>query len=66
MIPLREQDYIRQLFAEQLTGPVKIEFFTQRPAPAQNRQLRFEALFVQPIEQLHRLTFGAARVETVD
>jgi glutaredoxin-like protein len=33
MIPLREQDYIRQLFAEQLTGPVKIEFFTQRPAP---------------------------------
>jgi hypothetical protein len=38
----------------------------QRPAPTQNRQLRFEALFVEPIEQLHRLAFGAARVETVD
>ena len=38
----------------------------QRPAPTQNRQLRIEALFVEPIEQLHRLAFGAARVETVD
>ena len=33
MIPLREQEYIRELFHEQLTGPVKLEFFTQRRAP---------------------------------
>jgi glutaredoxin-like protein len=33
MIPLREQEYIRELFQESLTGPVKLEFFTQRPAP---------------------------------
>ena len=33
MIPLREQEYIRELFQQELTGPVKIEFFTQRPAP---------------------------------
>jgi alkyl hydroperoxide reductase subunit AhpF len=33
MIPLREQEYIRELFQESLTGPVKLEYFTQRPAP---------------------------------
>jgi glutaredoxin-like protein len=33
MIPLREQEYIREAFQEALTGPVKIEFFTQRKAP---------------------------------
>jgi alkyl hydroperoxide reductase subunit AhpF len=33
MIPLREQEYIRELFEESLTGPVKLEFFTQRHAP---------------------------------
>lgn len=30
MIPLREQEYIREIFRESLTGPVKLEFFTQR------------------------------------
>src|SRR5262245_63555262 len=39
---------------------------SQRPAPAQNRQPRVETLFVEPVEQLHRLAFGSARVETVD
>ena len=33
MIPLREQEFIRELFRERLTGPVKLELFTQRPAP---------------------------------
>ena len=31
MIPLQEQDRLREYFAQQLTGGVKIEHFTQRP-----------------------------------
>jgi glutaredoxin-like protein len=31
VIPLREQQALRQQFAEQLEGPVKIDLFTQRP-----------------------------------
>jgi alkyl hydroperoxide reductase subunit AhpF len=31
VIPLQEQERLRQYFAEQLTGGVKIEHFTQRP-----------------------------------
>ncbi len=30
MIPLREQDYIRERFAQELEGKVKIDYFTQR------------------------------------
>ena len=30
MIPLREQEYIRQRFASELTGKVRIDYFTQR------------------------------------
>lgn len=33
MIPLREQELIRERFREQMTGTVKIDFFTQRPSP---------------------------------
>lgn len=33
MIPLREQDYIRDMFQESLSGPVKVEFFTQHRSP---------------------------------
>lgn len=33
MIPLREQEAIRQRFATELQGTVKIDFFTRRPAP---------------------------------
>jgi alkyl hydroperoxide reductase subunit AhpF len=33
MIPLREQEFIRDMFQESLTGPVKLELFTQRRAP---------------------------------
>lgn len=32
MIPLGEQDYIREVFEQALTGPVKVEYFTQRRA----------------------------------
>ncbi len=32
MIPLREQEYIRQLFSQELEGKVKIDYFTQRPS----------------------------------
>jgi glutaredoxin-like protein len=30
MIPLRDQEYIKQLFAQELEGRVKIDYFTQR------------------------------------
>lgn len=33
MIPAREQIFLRDFFAEQLTGPVKLTLFTQRPVP---------------------------------
>ncbi len=33
MIPLREQELIRQRFAQDLMGPVKIDLFTVRPLP---------------------------------
>lgn len=33
MIPLREQEYIRERFASELTGKVRIDYFTQRPTP---------------------------------
>ncbi len=33
MIPLREQDYIRDRFARELEGRVKIDYFTQKPSP---------------------------------
>lgn len=32
MIPLREQEYIRGRFAAELTGKVRIDYFTQRPS----------------------------------
>jgi len=30
VIPLKDQELIRQKFAQELTGPVKIDFFTER------------------------------------
>jgi len=33
VIPLREQDYIRDRFARELDGRVKIDYFTQKPSP---------------------------------
>ncbi len=32
MIPLREQEYIRQRFDQELKGKVKIDYFTQKPS----------------------------------
>ena len=51
MIPLQEQENLRRYLAEQLTGPVKIEHFTQRPltivVPG-----REECRFCQEVRQL--------------
>ena len=33
MIPLRDQEYIRQRFAQELDGRVRIDYFTQKPSP---------------------------------
>ncbi len=33
MIPLRDQEYLRQRFARELTGGVRIDYFTQRKLP---------------------------------
>ncbi len=33
MIPLREQEYIKQKFAAELTGGVRIDYFTQKKLP---------------------------------
>jgi glutaredoxin-like protein len=33
VIPLRDQEYIRERFASELTGKVRIDYFTQRPSP---------------------------------
>ena len=33
MIPLREQEYIKEKFSRELAGPVRIDYFTQRPSP---------------------------------
>lgn len=33
MIPLREQEYVRERFAGELDGRVRIDYFTQRPSP---------------------------------
>ncbi len=32
MIPLQEQEYVRRRFASELTGKVRIDYFTQRPS----------------------------------
>jgi alkyl hydroperoxide reductase subunit AhpF len=33
VIPLREQEYIKEKFARELMGPVRIDYFTQRASP---------------------------------
>jgi glutaredoxin-like protein len=33
VIPLRDQEYIRQRFEQELEGRVRIDYFTQRPSP---------------------------------
>ena len=59
MIPLREQEYIRDAFRQSLTGPVKVEFFTQRPAPVfipGREECRFCEDIQQMLEELAALS----------
>jgi alkyl hydroperoxide reductase subunit AhpF len=59
MIPLQEQDRIRGYFAENLTGGVKIEHFTQRPLSimvAGREECRFCTETRQTLEELRSLS----------
>src|SRR5262245_54673104 len=59
MIPLGDQEMIRELFEEQLTGPVKIDFFTQKPAPVfvpGREECRFCSDVQQMLEELKGLS----------
>jgi alkyl hydroperoxide reductase subunit AhpF len=59
MIPLQEQERLKQYFAERLTGGVKIEHFTQRPLSilvAGREECRFCAETRQTLEELHALS----------
>jgi alkyl hydroperoxide reductase subunit AhpF len=59
MIPLQEQERLRSYFAEQLTGGVKIEHFTQRPMSiviAGREQCRFCSEMQQTLEELKSLS----------
>lgn len=51
MIPLREQDYIKQKFAQELVGPVRIDYFTQR-ASALFVPGREECVYCEDVRQL--------------
>jgi glutaredoxin-like protein len=59
MIPLQEQDRLRQRFAERLTGGVKIEHFTQRSLSiviAGREECRFCSETRQTLEELRALS----------
>jgi glutaredoxin-like protein len=59
MIPLGDQETIRELFEEELTGPVKLEFFTQKPSPVfvpGRDECRFCADVQQMLEELTHLS----------
>ena len=59
MIPLQEQERLRQHFAERLTGGVKIEHFTQRPLSivvAGREECRFCTEARQTLEELRALS----------
>jgi thioredoxin reductase (NADPH) len=59
MIPLQEQERLRQHFAERLTGGVKIEHFTQRPMSiviAGREECRFCNEARQTLEELRGLS----------
>lgn len=51
MIPLREQELLRQQFQRDIQGPVKIDLFTRRPSPVFVPG-REECEFCPPTEQL--------------
>jgi glutaredoxin-like protein len=59
LIPLQEQDRLRQHFQETLTGGVKIEHFTQRPMSIVlpgREECRFCPQTRQALEELHALS----------
>jgi glutaredoxin-like protein len=51
VIPLRDQEAIRERFAQELEGPVKIDLFTQRPTPVMVPG-REECAFCPQVQQL--------------
>jgi len=51
MIPLREQEYIKQKFAQELVGPVRIDYFTQR-ASALYVPGREECVYCEDVRQM--------------
>lgn len=73
MIPLRDQEVIRQRFEQDLKGPVKIDFFTQRPTAvfvpgrepcelcAETGQLLEEVAHLSPQIELRVHELGADR-----
>lgn len=59
MIPLREQELIRQRFSQELKGPVKLDLFTQRPTPVfipGREECRFCPETGQMLEELAHLS----------
>ncbi len=73
MIPLQDQEVIRQRFQEELKGPVKIDFFTRRPSAVfvpgreecplcpQTRELLDDVARLSPQVDLRVHDFGADR-----
>jgi alkyl hydroperoxide reductase subunit AhpF len=51
VIPLRDQEYIKQKFADELVGPVRIDYFTQR-ASALYVPGREECVHCEDVRQL--------------
>ena len=51
MIPLREQEYIKEAFAQELVGPVRIDYFTQR-ASALYVPGREECAYCEDVRQM--------------
>jgi alkyl hydroperoxide reductase subunit AhpF len=51
VIPLREQEYIKDRFAQELVGPVRIDYFTQRPSPLYVPG-REECVYCEDVRQL--------------
>jgi alkyl hydroperoxide reductase subunit AhpF len=51
VIPLREQEYIKEAFARELVGPVRIDYFTQR-ASALYVPGREECAYCEDVRQM--------------
>jgi alkyl hydroperoxide reductase subunit AhpF len=51
VIPLREQEYIKDKFAQELVGPVRFDYFTQRASPLYVPG-REECVYCEDVRQL--------------